>query len=72
MYQNAQRVNVEFLKSSTMKGRIIKLNYNPAQVPAQLYGRVDLARAAQPFSRIWRTLLAPHPCASIQSIRDGP
>ena len=44
MYQNAQRVNVEFLKSSTLKGRIIKLNYQAAQVPAQLYGRVDLAR----------------------------
>ena len=45
MYQNAQKVNVEFLKSSTLKGRIIKLNYTPAQVPAQLYGRVDLARS---------------------------
>jgi len=49
MYQNAQRVNVEFLKSSTMKGRIIKLNYTPAQVPAQLYGRVDLARPCRPL-----------------------
>ena len=51
MYQNAQRVNVEFLKSSTLKGRIIRLNYTAAQVPAQLYGRVDLAR-----------LCAPHVC----------
>ena len=51
MYQNAQRVNVEFLKSSTMKGRIIKLNYTPAQVPPQLYGRVDLARSTHPCSR---------------------
>lgn len=42
MYQNAMRVNVEFLKSSKGFGtRIIKLNYGPQAVPPQLYGRID-------------------------------
>ena len=44
-YQNAFRVNVEFLKSAKGIGsRIIKLNYNAAQIPQQLYNRIDPVR----------------------------
>lgn len=46
MYQNQNRVVIEFLKSSRGcgKGRDVKLNYNDQQVPLQLQGRVDEVR----------------------------
>jgi hypothetical protein len=41
MYESPQRVCVEFLKSSSGRGRVIKLNYTPEAIPAQLVGRMD-------------------------------
>lgn len=56
MYQSPVRVCVEFLKSSggIGKGRLIKLNYSPQQIPQQLYGRVD------PVGLPLSSLLASH------------